>query len=327
MILALFVGCLGAVLAAVLARPLLTVRTRGPVVPATSDATSDGTDERRVLLRQLRDLDDDLATGKLSDADHRRLRRGLEHQVRAAIRTGSTARPARGSRSGPGTRVTGAASAAPSAGVRPKPVPTRTRWVRRGVGVAVALGTTVGVGVLLLGAVHERGPDAAATGGPPPAAGGGAQTAGAAVGTATAPELSAVQDAVDRVRQNPRQVSAHLDLARAYAAADQPQLAAVEYLAATRLDPTNAEANTALALLAFTAGNAEQAEALADKALAEHPAYPEALYTRGLIRAMGLHHPAQARVDLYAYLEAAPFGAHRTTVETVLALIDEDGSR
>lgn len=300
MILALFVGGLGAVLVAVVVRPLLTVGTRGPVVPGTSDAT----DQRRVLLRQLRDLDDDLAAGKLSDADHRRLRRGLEHQVRAAIRTDSAERP-----------------------TRPMPVSGRLRWVRRGVGVAVGLGAAAGVGVLLLGAVHDRGPDGVATGGPPPAAVAGADTSTAAAGAATVQELAAVQAAVDRVTRNPRQVSAHVDLARAYAAADQPQLAAVEYLAATRLDPANAEANTALALLAFTAGNAEQAEALADKALAQHPAYPEALYTRGLIRAMGLHHPAQARADLHAYLEAAPFGAHRTTVETVLALIDGDGSR
>ena len=32
-------------------------------------------DRRRALLRQLRDLDDDLAAGKLTEEDHRRLRR------------------------------------------------------------------------------------------------------------------------------------------------------------------------------------------------------------------------------------------------------------
>ena len=64
-----------------------------------------------------------------------------------------------------------------------------------------------------------------------------------------------------------------------------------------------------------------------DVALRTRPGYPEALYTRGLVEAMGLNRPAAARRDLHAYLRAAPFGSHRTTVATVLALLDSRSRR
>lgn len=255
-------------------------------------------DRRRALLRQLRDLDDDLATGKVAADDYPALRRALETQ--AADRLSSLAAP-------------DATTGAPS---RPDPRPgratsaRRTRWTRRAVGVlAVAAAVTAAVAAvvgLLLGAVGQPRPESPT---------GPGQTAAAA-------QAASVRAAVARVTAHPRRVSAHLDLARVYAAANQPQLAVVEYLAATKLDPDNPEANTALALVAFTARSHRQAETLASRALAARPDYPEALYARGMIRAMGLHHPAAARRDLRAYLDAAPFGAHRTTVETVLALVD-----
>jgi Tfp pilus assembly protein PilF len=99
----------------------------------------------------------------------------------------------------------------------------------------------------------------------------------------------------------------------------------VEYLAATRIDPGHAEANTALALVAFTSGSPRPAKTMVDRALASRPGYPEALYVRGLVQAMGLHRPERARTDFEAYLEAAPFGSHRTTVQTLLTMIEKGG--
>jgi Tfp pilus assembly protein PilF len=122
------------------------------------------------------------------------------------------------------------------------------------------------------------------------------------------------------VKQNPKDVSAHLALADAYAAGGASQLAAVEYLVVTRLDPTNAEANTNLALLAFEVGQTAQGKAMVDRVLAAHPKYPEALYVRGLILLMGLRQPEAAERDLSAYLAVAPFGSHRTAAVTLLAL-------
>lgn len=196
------------------------------------------------------------------------------------------------------------------------------------VGTAAAVGVTA----LLLGAVEHRTPVAdaatAATGRTGETGGSPARSAAArAQDSAQDERLAEVEAAVEQVKAHPQQASAHVELARAYTGVQQPQLAAVEYLAATHVDPSNAEANTALALVAFKAGNARQAEALVSKALAKHPAYPEALYTRGLIRAMGLHHTAAATRDLKAYLRAAPLGSHRTTVATVLALLDSKAIR
>jgi Tfp pilus assembly protein PilF len=122
------------------------------------------------------------------------------------------------------------------------------------------------------------------------------------------------------VKRSPKDVSAHLALADAYAAGGASQSAAVEYLAVTRLDPTNAEANTNLALLAFEVGRTAQGKTMVDRVLAAHPNYPEGLYVRGLILLMGLRQPRAAGRDFSAYLAVAPFGSHRTAAVTLLAL-------
>jgi len=142
----------------------------------------------------------------------------------------------------------------------------------------------------------------------------------------TQEQLEAVATAVARVRAQPRSAEAHLDLARAYASAQQAQLSAVEYLAVTRLDRANPEANTALALVALAAGQPAAGKKLVDAVLAKHPRYPDALYTRGLIFLMGLHQAAPGVRDLRAYLTAAPYGSHRPAAETLLAMVS-DGRR
>jgi cytochrome c-type biogenesis protein CcmH len=253
---------------------------------------------RDALVRQIEDLDDDLADGRIGEGDHRRLRAELERQAARAPQRTDVVDPIPRSRSASG------------------------RWTRRGLGIGVATAAAVGVTALLLGAVEQRAPSAtAATGASARRPDAGTSPARPAPNQADAQRLAEVEAAVNQVKSHPRQASAHVELARAYTRVRQPQLAAVEYLAATQLDPGNAEANTALSLVAFKAGNARQADALVSKALAAHPAYPEALYTRGLIRAMGLHRSAAATRDLRAYLHAAPMGSHRTTVATVLALL------
>ncbi|HVH94363.1 MAG TPA: cytochrome c-type biogenesis protein CcmH, partial [Nocardioidaceae bacterium] len=254
----------------------------------------DAVPSRDAVVRQIDDLDDDLADGRIGERDHRRLRAELERQAARATQRTEVVNPI-------------------------PPVRSRSgRWTRRGLGIGVATAAAVGVTALLLGAVEQRTPAATAATAAPDA---GTSPARPAANRADAQRLAEVEAALNQVKSHPRQTAAHIELARAYTGVRQPQLAAVEYLAATQLDPGNAEANTALSLVAFKAGNARQADALVSKALAKHPAYPEALYTRGLIRAMGLHHSAAATRDLRAYLHAAPMGSHRTTVATVLALL------
>src|SRR5262249_56663214 len=116
----------------------------------------------------------------------------------------------------------------------------------------------------------------------------------------TSQQLAAVAAAEAQVEQNPKDVSAHLALANAYAAAGAGQLAAVEYLTVTRLDPANAEANANLALLAFEVGQAAQGKIMVDRVLAASPSYPEALYLRGLIGLIVLRPPKAAEPDFHA---------------------------
>jgi cytochrome c-type biogenesis protein CcmH len=208
---------------------------------------------------------------------------------------------------------------------RPRP-PRGRRGRRIGIGLAAGLAVAVGVATLLTQSVTTRTPAQTVSGDQVRTAAGAAGPAPAALPGAdqpTAEQVAAVDAAVARVRRERRSADAHLELARAYAAAGQSQLSTIEYLAVTRLDDTNAEANTALAMLAFLARQPQEAKKLADKALAARPHYPEALYTRGLIQLMGLKQPVAAEQDLADYLDAAPFGSHRATVETLLAMIPD----
>jgi len=295
-------------------------------------------DRRRELLRQLCDLDDDLAAGKLTQADHARLRAPVEREAAAVLLPGPRAES--GEKAGPreskGAVPPGLRSeersderrgkAAPK-GARRRAGGKTERWRRWAVTLLALAGAAATITILLAGAVSSRHPGQTITGNSVP---GAAPVAGSPGGSApasqsghkspTPQQLAAVAAAEAQVKQNPKDVSAHLALADAYAAAGASQLAAVEYLAVTRLDPTNAVANTNLALLAFEVGRAAQGKAMVNRVLAANPNYPEALYVRGLINLMGLRRPKAAERDFNAYLAVAPFGSHRIAAATLLAL-------
>lgn len=198
--------------------------------------------------------------------------------------------------------------------------------IRRPLVVLVAAAAALGVSALLLQSSPAPVPAASAASSAPDAQPTPPDPAAARAAARTAAR-AAVAAAVQGVQRHPRRIAAHLSLARAYAAAGRPQLATVEYLAVVHLEPGDPEANTALALAAFRSGRFRTAVRMLDLALRTRPGYPEALYTRGLVDAMGLNRPAAARRDLHAYLRAAPFGSHRTTVATVLALLDSRSRR
>jgi cytochrome c-type biogenesis protein CcmH/NrfG len=268
-------------------------------------------DRRRELLRQLRDLDDDLAAGKLTADDHIRLRDPVEREAAAVLSRVSQGPAEQGRDNGPGTK----------------------RWSRRAVMLLALAGAAAGIAVLFAGTVSARHAGQTITGnsvagaGPVTASPEGSAAAASRRRSPTPQQLAAVAAAQAQVKQNPKDVGAHLTLAEAYAAAGAGQLAAVEYLAVTRLDPANAEANTSLALLAFEVGRAARGKAIVDRVLAANPDYPEALYVRGLISLMGLRRPRAAERDFSAYLTVAPFGSHRTAAATLLALAQSQDHR
>jgi tetratricopeptide (TPR) repeat protein len=307
-------------------------------------------DRRRELLRQLRDLDDDLAAGKLTQADHLRLRDPVEREAAAVLRrktqgpAGETAVVTSGLPQGRDAAQQGrdAAQRGRDAAQRGRDAAQRGRDAGRGArrrhrrtGTLLALAGAAGIIMfLLVGAVSSRLPGQTITGnsvaGATSAAGSPSSPAPASSSGAQSPtpqQLAAVAAAEAQVKQNPKDVSANLALADAYAAAGASQLAAVQYLVVTRLDPANAEANTDLALLAFEVGRAAQGKTMVDRVLTAHPNYPEALYVRGLISLIGLRQPQAAERDFIAYLAVAPFGSHRTAVVTLLALAQSQDHR
>ena len=301
---AILVGALCALAALLMTRPLWS-GTRPRAVTVTGP---DPDEERRTeLMRQLRDLDEDLAAGKLPVEDHERLRGPLAREAAAVLAT-------------LGARGTGqVAATAPPGPAGDAGSPRRPRQVLRWtLALALVAAGAVGVSRLLVEQAQPRQSVAAPV--EPAGVVGEASASGAPMPSAQ--QIAEVDAAVARVTGSPKSVPAHLALAEAYAVAGQSQLSTIEYLAVLRLQPDNPVANTELAFVAFQVGDVAQARDLVDQVLDAHPDYPEALYARGVIAMMGLNQPERARTSLEAYLAAAPFGSHRKAADDLLEIID-----
>ena len=309
MITAALVGLLCSVAALFVLLPVVR-RSRVQVLTMPDVSADDG----RALLRQLRDLDDDLAAGKIGESDHRRLRAPLARRAASVLAEadgeGRKDPRAGGSRTGSSRRADAS---------------RRARLLVVALALVVGVASVVGVSILLGDAVAPRATSPQSLSGEGNAAQGGPPASGQVPGQAgevSAEQVARVEQGVAQVTKKPKSVAAHLYLARAYAEVGQRPLAAIEYLAVDRLDPGNPEANTSLALFAFTGGKIGQAERLVKKVLEVHPRQPEALYAQGIIALMGRNNPQEARASFEAYLDAAPFGSHREAVDTFLQIID-----
>jgi len=259
-------------------------------------------DERRRALRQLRDLDEDRAAGKLDETGYRTARAEAEAGAVAVLRA-LEARDGTGELAAGLREIRRPAPAAGASGPRPG-----RRWPRR-AGVALAGVAVVGAAVALLGgAVGDRGTGQMITGQATPAA------------APAAPAAAPLASLEGRVREHPDDVAAHLALAEGYLDAERLREATLEYLSVLRLQPGNVEAKTRLGLLLFRAGLPEPGLRSVEQALATDPRYPEALYAKGIILFMGMGQPKAAVPSLRAYLRVAPFGAHRDLAEQLLKL-------
>jgi tetratricopeptide (TPR) repeat protein len=256
---------LAAVAAAGVLAPLRRQGIGGPEAPP--DPLEE---ERDALLRALRDLDDDRATGRIDAGSHLALRREIEAQAVAVLR-------ALEARDGDG-RV--------AEDIRRPPPVSETNRGRILPALLTVLVVTAVLIPALAGAVGDRAPGQVITGGLP---------------------LSQLED---RVRRHPADPAARLDLAEAYLARGEVEAAIDQYVAVLDADPRNPEAHARLGALLFRAGRPRQALDAVNRALEIDPAYPEAMYLRGLILARGMDRPGPARAALEAYLDAAPFGAH-----------------
>jgi cytochrome c-type biogenesis protein CcmH/NrfG len=268
-------------------------------------------DERRRALGHLRDLDEDWAAGKLDEAAYRAARSGVEARAVAVLR-------ALEAREGTGELAAGLREvrrpAPPGATGRPRGRMPGQRWPRRALAALTGVAVVVVAAALLHSAVGNRGSGQRISGQ-------AAQGASGPVSPGAAP-----LEALERhVREHPGDVAAHLTLAERYLDAGRLREATLEYLDALKLDPGNVEAKTRVGLLLFQSGLPEPGLRSVEQALATNPRYPEALYAKGLILFMGLRQPKAAAPSLRAYLEAAPFGAHRDVVEQLLELADRPG--
>jgi tetratricopeptide (TPR) repeat protein len=257
------------------------------------EALTDPLEEERVsLLRALRTLDDDRATGVLSPEDHRALRTETEVRAVGVLR-------ALEARDGQGDLPSALRELRPPATTEPR---SRTRAF---VPVTVVLAVLAALAVpLLTDAVRDRGAGQPISGG--------------------SESLAFFEQ---RVRDHPGDLAARLDLAQRYLQIGDVEGGVEQYLAALEIEPDNPEARATLGFLLHRGGSSEEGLAEVDRALQLAPQDPEALYFKGLILLDGLDRPAQAAKAFRAYLEVAPFGARRAEVEDLLAESESEAER
>jgi tetratricopeptide (TPR) repeat protein len=250
-------------------------------------------DERAGLVRSLRDLEDERATGGLEEDAYRALRQETEARAVAVLR-------ALEARDGAGELATGLKSLRePARGNGAAQARTPRFGLLATAGLA-ALAVAIAA-VLLAGALRTRGPDQPITG-----------------GLGGSSNQSALAFFQQRVADHPRDVAARLDLAEQYLDSGNVQNAIAQYLAALSIEPRNPEAHAELGFLIFRSGKPEDALRTVEQALDVQPNYPQALYYKGVILLRGLDRPADAATAFRAYLQAAPYGALRPEVEALM---------
>jgi tetratricopeptide (TPR) repeat protein len=298
-----------AALAGVAVRGVL--RPFGARLPATLEGLADPLDDERVgLLRALKDLDQEHASGGLSDETYRLLRTETETRAVAVLR-------AIEARDGAGELAVGLKELR----VSPPPAPVggngkarKTEAIGRAARTPRALVPVV-VGLVLMGAlVPVLGRAVTGRTGGQPITG----TQPSALGTGSrADPLSFFRQ---RVEQHPQDLAARLDLAQAYLGSGEVEAAITQYEAALRIDHHNPTALANLGFIVFQAGRTDEGLKFVEQALTADPLYPEGLYFKGVILLRGLHRPEEAANAFKSYLQAAPFGSpeRRTEVQALL---------
>jgi tetratricopeptide (TPR) repeat protein len=252
-------------------------------------------DERLSLLRAVRDLEEERASGVLGDEDYQALRSETETRAVAVLR-------ALEARDGAGELAAGLKEfrSPPGAGP-PSPDLTSTNGERRTIPpgrrawlpVVVAGGISAAVIVpLLMGSIGKRATDQPITGGA-----GGETT------------LAFFQQ---RVAQHPQDVAARLDLAQAYIDSSDLPDAVKQFEAVLAIDPGDPEARASLGFVLYLGGRPGLGLREVNTALAAYPADPQALYFKGIILLRGLSKPREAAAAFQAYLEATPLGGSHT---------------
>jgi len=216
--------------------------------------------EKDALIRAIKDLEFDLASGKLSTVDYTSMRGKYETRAMGALQELDAQEIALRQRK-PVNQPDEHPSLSPAEA-------SRRLWARPVFAISVvgALILIVGGGGFLLGRVTQDQPPAGLSRQ-------GEQDGGTAM-------VSALEA---RLQQNPRDLEALIGLGRVYLQAGQMPKAIEMYKRALEIDHSNVSALSGLAMILAQAGHSDQALILFDKALAVNPQIPMALLFKGRI--------------------------------------------
>ena len=253
--------------------------------------------EKDTVLRAIKDLEFDLASGKLSPGDYASMRGTYETRAVAVLRELDTQEAALRRRK---QVVTPAKPSAPS------PLKASSRLWARPVFTLSVIGLLVlivGAGGFLLGRVVREEPT------------------GAPARESSQDDASQMVTALEaRLQQNPRDVEALVGLGRIYLQAGQMPKAIEVYRRALEIDGNNVSALSGMAMILAQAGHSEQALTLLDKALAINPQMPMALLFKGRLLYEDKKDYAGAIANWEHFLALIPQGR---PAEVVRGWIDE----
>jgi cytochrome c-type biogenesis protein CcmH/NrfG len=216
--------------------------------------------EKDALLRALKELEFDLASGKLSVEDHEALRSRYETRAMAVLRELDTleAEPISPSPAVPMSQPTVTSPVKAAAAIWSRPV-----FVGSVVGFLLLI---IGGGGFLLGRVTQRGPQEVA-----------------ARNAVPGEEETLISRLENRLTQNPKDLEALVGLGRIYLQTGQMPKAIEVYKRALEVDRDNVSALSGMAMILAQAGHSDQALSLFDRALAINPQMPMALLFKGRI--------------------------------------------
>jgi cytochrome c-type biogenesis protein CcmH len=244
------------------------LRRPGPAVAVPAEDTLERRDlsvRLEGLIGQLRELED--TGGKRTEAQHREERLTLELQAARTLIALDAAAGASGRKKASKARRAAAATAGPEdeslageeAEAPPRPASALAGFFW-GIGSAAALGLLL---FFVSSASKERAPGGSVTGNTPMEEGAAAEP-----GASAGPEIAALQA---RIQQNPADVDARLDLARAHLMRQDMIAVFHETQAVLEKDPGNARALAYQALVRLAMGQGDQAEEMLGQALRKDP--------------------------------------------------------
>lgn len=249
--------------------------------------------ERDFLLRSIDDLENEREAGNLDDDRYRELKDDYTARAAAVLRSieeGPAALPA------------------------PAPVPRKGKLLAGG-GVLVFV---LVASLALAAALGNRRDGDTVTG--------NAQSGGQSGGQSGDARRAALER---QVRENPADPAAHLVYANYLAEVGELPAAVKEYVAAARIDPKNAEAQTGAGWLTFLAATQitdtktaaevmDRSLVRLDAAIAAAPDKADAYFYRGMVQFRGKQNARAAIPDLERYLALLPEGALNEQVKQVL---------